>query len=143
MADCGRELLYVDVLISVHQAQAAESLGEPLKAIELNEQAYKMRFDESPQQIIALCWTANNLAYANTMAKLYEKAQDWFELPEEWWHLAFENGEDPGDRLARHIVDHARYFMCLREYPKAEEMLNDCISRLKTENPLDWAMLAQ
>ncbi|KAJ5382883.1 hypothetical protein N7517_000794 [Penicillium concentricum] len=143
MADCDKELLTVDVLISVHQAQAAESLGEPLKAIELNEQAYKMRFDESPQQMRALCCTANNVAQSNTSAKLYQKAQDWFEISDKWWHLAVKNGEESGDRPARHILDHAQNFMRLHEYAKAEEMLDICISRIKTEYPLDWAMLAQ
>ncbi|CAI7588839.1 unnamed protein product [Penicillium glandicola] len=142
MADCGRELMNVDVLISVHQAKAAESLEESLKAIELNKQAYSMRFNENPQQPIELCYNANNLGYSHTIVRLYGKAQEWFDISEKWWHLAVKNGDESGERPVRHILAHARCFMGLYNYAKIEDMLDVCISRLKTEYPLDWAMLA-
>jgi hypothetical protein len=143
MAGCGRDLLNVDAWISVHQAQVAESLEEPLKVIEQNEQAYRELFHENPQQITTLCHIANNLGYSHSTVGSHEKAKSWFETSEKWWHLAVKNGDEPGDRPARHIVDHARCLVHLKEYAKAENMLDFCISRLKTEYPLDWAMLAQ
>ncbi|KAJ5158688.1 uncharacterized protein N7500_008339 [Penicillium coprophilum] len=90
-----------------------------------------------------LSQTANKLACAHITAKLYEKAQDWFKISEEWWHLIVTNGEETDHRPARHIMEHARYFMCLQKYAQAEEMLNGYIPRLKTEDHMDWDMLAQ
>ncbi|CAP91900.1 hypothetical protein PCH_Pc13g08310 [Penicillium rubens Wisconsin 54-1255] len=84
----------------------------------------------------------NNLGYSHSSVGSDEKAKDWFETSEKWWHLAVKNGDESGDHPTRHIVTHARCLIYLNEYTKAENILHFCIARLKTEYPLDWAMLA-
>jgi tetratricopeptide (TPR) repeat protein len=125
-----------------HQAQAAESLGEPVKAIELNKQAYEIRLQEKPCMKLMLCYTANNLGYCHNTANLHEGSEEWYEKSREWWELMVKEGEETCDRPARHIKNHARCLIYLGKYDKAKEMFKISIPRLKTEKPLNWAMLA-
>ncbi|PLB54820.1 hypothetical protein P170DRAFT_483593 [Aspergillus steynii IBT 23096] len=126
-----------------HQAQAVESLGRPLHAIHLNKQCYEIRLQEEPRNPILLCYTANNLAYCHNTANLHAGAETWYEQSREWWEItANEDDTKARDRPARHIQNHARCLVYLGRYEKAKEMFDLCIPRLKTEQPLNWAMLA-
>ena len=137
----GPKKMDLKALILSHQAQAAESLGEPLKAIELNKQVYEIRLQEKPCMKILLCHIANNLGYCHNTANLHEDSEKWYEKSKEWWETMVKDDEESRDRPAYHIKNHARCLIYLGKYDKAKEMLDVSIPRLKTEKPLNWAML--
>lgn len=124
-----------------HQAQAAESLGDPLKSIELNLQCYQIWLEEEPCKKKKLCFSANNIAYCHNTANLHEESEKWYEKSKYLWEACVENGEDDGDRPARHIKNHARCLVYLGKYDKADAMFDISITRLMIEKPLNWAML--
>ncbi|KAK2595619.1 hypothetical protein QQS21_006666 [Conoideocrella luteorostrata] len=76
-----------------HQAQALESLGDPVKAIELNIQVWKIRFQEDPKDKIMLRNTANNLGYCHSTANRHEESQVWHEKSRYWWQKSIEDEE--------------------------------------------------
>ncbi|KAJ2979535.1 hypothetical protein NUW58_g7177 [Xylaria curta] len=133
-----------DLKVSIlsHQAQAAESIGHPLKAIELNQQCYDLRLQEEPRRNLLLCFASNNLAYCHNTANLHEMSATWYDKSKSYWDLAVKNGEATGDRPARHIKNHARCLVYLGKYDQARQMFEIAIPRLKSEKPLNWAMLA-
>jgi hypothetical protein len=69
----------LEASILSHQAQAAESIGQPLKAIELNQQCYSIRLQEEAPKIMLLCFVSNNLAYCHNTANLHEDSEKWYE----------------------------------------------------------------
>lgn len=142
MLENGSKKMDLKASILSHQAQAAESLGDPLKAIELNKECYQIRLEEKPCSKILLCYTANNLGYCHNTANLHDGSEKWYEKSREWWDLMIKDGEETHNRPARHITNHARCLIYLGKYDKAKEMFDVSIPRLKTEKPLNWAMLA-
>ncbi|KAI1129102.1 hypothetical protein F5Y10DRAFT_291348 [Nemania abortiva] len=133
----------LEAAILSHQAQAAEALGRPLKAIELNKQCYDIRkLQQEPPNNELLCFAANNLGYCHNTANLHEDAEKWYETSEAHWDTAVKNGEKSEDRPARHIQNHARCLVYLGKYDLAKEMFDISIPRLKSEKPTNWAMLA-
>jgi tetratricopeptide (TPR) repeat protein len=142
MLEDGPRKMDLKASILSHQAQAAESLGNPRKAIALNQTGYQIRLEEKPRSKILLCYTANNIGYCHNTANLHEDSEKWYEKSRDWWDLMVRDGDETRSRPARHITNHARCLIYLGKYDKAKEMLNISIPRLKAEKPLNWAMLA-
>ncbi|KAF2967528.1 hypothetical protein GQX73_g6031 [Xylaria multiplex] len=132
----------LEVAILSHQAQAAESIGQPLKAIELNKRCYNIRLQEEPPNHKLLCFAANNLGYCHNTANLHEESEKWYETSKSHWNMVTKQLEEIHDRPARHIKNHARCLVYLGKYRQAKEMFDISIPRLMSEKPLNWAMLA-
>ncbi|KAI0437937.1 hypothetical protein F4803DRAFT_536882 [Xylaria telfairii] len=132
----------LEVAILSHQAQAAESIGNPIKAIELNQQCYSIRLHEEPPNHMLLCFVANNLGYCHNTANLHQESERWYETSKSHWDKVGKKDEEVRDRPARHIKNHARCLVYLGKHQEAKEMFDISISRLMSEKPLNWAMLA-
>lgn len=135
----GDEPKQVELRTSVfsHQAQAAESLGQPLKAVEINRKCYEIRLAEMNK--LLLCFTANNIAYCYNTANEHEKALEWYLKSKEWW---IEASKQAQEQPPWQLTNHANCLIQLGKYTEAGELLQVSIPRLQTETPQNWAMLA-
>lgn len=123
--------------IGSHQAQAAESLNQPLKAVEINMKCYEVRLAEKNN--LLLCYTANNIAYCYNTANEHEKALEWFLESNDSWTAS---SEEAPEQPPWHLTNRARCLIHLGKYTEAAELLQISIPRLQTEAPQNWAMLA-
>ncbi|KAI0384927.1 hypothetical protein F5Y04DRAFT_276993 [Hypomontagnella monticulosa] len=110
----------LEITTKTHRAQAAETLGDVERAIELNIEAYNMRLSENPRKKLLLCYTANNLGYCFNTANDHTSSLEWYNVSENWWRLLASDGQ----------------------LEEAKELFDISLERLRTETPLNWAMLA-
>ncbi|OKL60409.1 hypothetical protein UA08_04008 [Talaromyces atroroseus] len=100
---CALDKLKASILS--HQAQAAESLGEPTRAIALNKEVYEIRLQEKPRVKVMLCFTANNIAYCYNTANMHEESEKWrqrdFETAEAHY-IEAQNAWLKGDQMRAH-----------------------------------------
>ncbi len=68
-----------------HQAQMAESLGNPERAVQLNAERYKIRLAEVPLNQRLHCFTAETLGYCFSSANDHDAGLEWHNKAIEWW----------------------------------------------------------
>ncbi|OAQ95981.1 hypothetical protein LLEC1_02850 [Akanthomyces lecanii] len=125
-----------------HQANLAESLGEAQEAIQLNKSAYEIRLEERPMKQRLLCYISNNIGYCYNTANDHKHSLKWFQRSQHWWAASVGDGEETQECPAFILKNTARCMVYLDDFNGASHLLDVAISRLKTEQPSNWAMLA-
>ncbi|KAL3952370.1 hypothetical protein ACCO45_012313 [Purpureocillium lilacinum] len=128
--------------IMSHQANLAESLGDAQAAIELNKNAYEIRLHERPMKQQLLCYISNNVGYCYNTANDHKNSLEWFQKSQVWWTASVRDRSETQECPAFILKNTARCLVYLDDFEGAAKLLDVAISRLKTERPLNWAMLA-
>lgn len=125
-----------------HQASALESIGEPVKAIELNLKGYQIRLSETPRKGGLCGGFEQNLGYMYNTANEHETALAWFQKSRDTWIDWNRSQGREGDWPAVTKKNTARCLVYLDRFAEAEELLEISVQEFKKETPLNWAMLA-
>lgn len=119
-----------------HQAQRAESLGYPERAVQLNRVGYEIRIAEVPLNRRLLCFTAANLGYCSSSANDHAAGLEWHNKAIEWW------GDLPN--FPPNILGNkARCLVYLGDFASAEPLIQDFVSQAQNAEYTNWAMVAQ
>jgi tetratricopeptide (TPR) repeat protein len=124
------------------QASMYESVGQVRRAIELNLKGYELRLKEVPLKGGHLGGFEQNLGYNYNTVNQHVKALTWFEKSRDTW-IAWNVKE--GRAADWPIVtkkNMARCLVYLDQYDRAQELLDISIAEFKTEETLNWSMLA-
>lgn len=141
LGDGDRTTDLVAVIYS-HQANLEESLGNPLKAIELNKKGYEMRLCETELKQGLLAGFESNLGYNYNTANDHMSALQWFhKARDRWYQWMADQGKEP-DWPTHMKANTARCFVYLDNLAEARRILDVCIPEFKVAAPLNWGMLA-
>ncbi|KEZ45512.1 hypothetical protein SAPIO_CDS1836 [Scedosporium apiospermum] len=140
--DDGERTTDLVAVIYSHQANLEESLGNPLKAIELNKKGYEMRLRESELKQGLLAGFESNLGYNYNTANDHKSALQWFhKARDRWYQWMADQGKEP-DWPTHMKANTARCLVYLDNLAEARRILDVCIPEFKVAAPLNWGMLA-
>lgn len=142
MLDEGPEKADAKATILSHQANLAESLGTPERAIELNMQGYHIRLHEAEPKQNLISFFENNLAFCHNTANKHAEALTWFEKSRDRWISEVQSPEETPPYPAFIKKNISRCLVYLGELTAARELLSEAVHELKSAKPLNWAMLA-
>jgi tetratricopeptide (TPR) repeat protein len=125
-----------------HMAIMEESLGNPLKALEIATKGHDLRKTEEPQNRIILAWDQSNLGYTCNTANKHLESRAHFENARQKWAAMIDDGyiNSPWPTVQKKNL--GRCLVYLREYDEAEMLLLEATREFESHEPINWAMLA-